>query len=72
MSIANNIKRAALGPEPVAPVWLDAWLPSYGEWLAVEHFVPKAMKYGGGFLRSLTVDERRMFLLFVAYSLGAK
>ncbi len=72
MSIADNIKRAALGPEPVAPVWLDAWLPSYPEWMAVEFFVPKRSKYGGGYLRSLTNDERRMFLLFVAYSLGAK
>lgn len=70
MSIAENIKRAALGRTPrthPGPAHLAAWdVP----WHAVREYCDDSER--NGLLRNLTHSERRMFLLFVAYSLGAK
>ncbi len=69
MSIANNIKRAALGPTPRSSRFLMQWLGGGKEWDVVWDFLPNGVL---AFHNCDSNDERRMFLLFVAYSLGAK
>ncbi len=70
MSIADNIKRAALGPTPHLYSMVSDWVWTRPEFSAVQEFIHDER---GDWYRGVhTDDERRMFLLFVAYSLGAK
>lgn len=72
MSIAENIKRAALGPAPKYPHILRNWIGAGHEWHTAVQAIPYRMRNPFGNLKVLSASERRMFLLFVAYSLGAK
>ncbi len=72
MSIANNIKRAALGPAPEGALW------AVSNWLREDDRARVAvLKIVQGAANKQWYSDhpehvRRMFLLFVAYSLGAE
>ncbi len=70
MSIADNIKRAALGRAPRNYKLISLWMS--GDKDAFDAVLVHVFNRDGWYDDGHTIDERRMFLLFVAYSLGAK
>jgi hypothetical protein len=62
---AKRIRKAALGWSPDYPEHLASWVGSGYEWGMAKGFV----SHPAPFLKRMSQDERRMFLLFVAEAL---
>jgi hypothetical protein len=64
MTVAERIRKAALGPTPARPEILRCWLEPLEVWESAIQYAPTI--HGWAALAPLGNNERRMFLLFVA------
>jgi hypothetical protein len=65
-TIAERIRAAALGPLPHGSAFLSSWPLSGKAMDTLSRHIPQGVSGFGGFLRTMSTHERRMFLLFVA------